>query len=80
MDVTIRRLDELLFRQFKARCAEMGISMGGGFNKATRLFLGENANIPRQKKAVERDLHTLTDLSQHIHELRKANAQTQKKK
>ncbi|MBI5225199.1 hypothetical protein HY989_04985 [Candidatus Micrarchaeota archaeon] len=69
MDVTFRKIDGNSFRKFKARCAELGISMGDGFNEAVSSWMGEkiiSTHIPARQK---QDIHTLTDLGSHIHML-----------
>ncbi|MEK6843275.1 MAG: hypothetical protein AABY04_02205 [Candidatus Micrarchaeota archaeon] len=67
MDVTFRKIDGNHFRKFKAKCAEIGISMGDGFNEAVASWMGEKAIAthlpPRQKQ----DIHLLTDLGSHMH-------------
>ncbi|MFH1750683.1 MAG: hypothetical protein ABH863_03320 [Candidatus Micrarchaeota archaeon] len=69
MDVTFRKINSATFRRFKARCAESGISMGEGFNHAASKWLGESRYAGKISKESSRDIHILTDLGSHIHDL-----------
>lgn len=50
MDVTIRNVEDAVFRNFKAKCAEMDISMGEGFDFAIAHWLNlENKKLSERK-------------------------------
>jgi hypothetical protein len=75
MDVTIRNVNDDLFRNFKAKCAEIGISMGEGFDQLSSSWLA-NSNSAPKKETYEKepnskfpDMHKMNDLSGHIRKL-----------
>ncbi|HLC48347.1 MAG TPA: hypothetical protein VJI13_04705 [Candidatus Norongarragalinales archaeon] len=80
MDVTFRKIDSAIFRKFKARCAEIGISMGEGFNQAGLNWLGEVGMPAKLAQDSSKDIHMLTDLGAHIHNLHQAHLETEKKR
>ncbi|MFH0970939.1 MAG: hypothetical protein V1835_00065 [Candidatus Micrarchaeota archaeon] len=80
MDLTLRNVDDSLFRRFKAKCAEHNISLGGGFNQAAQNWIGGQALYKNEEKVQNKDLHMLTDLGSHIHDLHKAHEMQQKAK
>lgn len=69
MDVTFRGIDEAVFRKFKAKCAEAGISMGQGFNLSAAKWIGGFVATAKEQKEWNKDTHLLRDLSLHLHEL-----------
>ncbi len=72
MDVTFRRIDGSVFRKFKARCAELDMSLGEGFNMAAKHWIGGVSVSRKLHIEANKDLHTLTDLGMHIQELHMA--------
>lgn len=46
MDVTIRDVDEAVFRRFKGKAAERGIRMGEAATRAMQLFIVKDAKRP----------------------------------
>lgn len=79
MDVTFRKIDGAVFRKFKARCAEIGVPMGDGFDQAASKWLGEVSLPAKLAKDSVKDIHMLTDLGAHIHELHKRQSEHEKK-
>lgn len=48
MNVTVRNLDETVFRRFKGKAAERGMKMGTAMSHAMRLFI-ENGTTSQKR-------------------------------
>ena len=55
MDITIRNLDQELYRELKARAARAGKTMGEVVNEAMSAYLARPTGLP--KRGSLRDLH-----------------------
>jgi hypothetical protein len=49
MNITIRDLNESLFRKFKSTAVEDGIKLGAALNQAMHLWIEKNQNKPKGK-------------------------------
>lgn len=59
MNITVRDLNEEVFRRFKGKAAERGLKMGAAVTRAMQLFIAQEARKPGRKAGTIR----LSDLT-----------------